>query len=75
MDFQLEPLLGDNVTDPYTEPSVAPATRRPGEVRFLCSGCSSVVARDVPIPGIRKRVFHCSSCGARSVVGWSTLRR
>ena len=75
MDFQLETFDGSLAgrTLHRAEEVIDRAVHAPGETRLLCSGCHEVVARNVPVRGILRRVFECARCGVLSVVGQTTI--
>lgn len=74
MDFQLERFEGSMAghTLHRAEEDLLRAVQQPGETRLLCSECRAVVARNVPVRGILRRVFECARCGACNVVGRTT---
>jgi hypothetical protein len=48
--------------------ALASILSQPGDIVFTCGRCEEIVAHNPPLPGVRRRVFHCKSCGAFSVI-------
>lgn len=71
MDFQLERFEG-SLAGRMLHRTELGYERAPGDTRLACSRCGTTVGWNIPLGGIRKIVFECRACGARSTVGRNT---